>query len=157
MSQTELPAVAKNFYTLCKKCEAERYHVVLAHTSEKSAKIKCEVCGSVKSYTLPKARKASTTSAAKAPGAAKTGTGRGGRRGKNSEESRRAAHQSEYEGLLQTHDAKPTQAYSMKGKFELNHKLNHPKFGLGVIRAIQQDKIEVVFQDEIRSLIHNRP
>ncbi len=147
---TELPPVAKSFYTLCKKCEAERYHVVLAHTSEKSAKIKCEVCGSQKSYSLPKASK---PRAAAKPGAAKPA----GRRGKNSEESRRAAHIAEYEALLQSNDAKPTQTYSMKARFEANHKLDHPKFGLGVIRAIQPEKIEVVFQDEVRSLIHNRP
>lgn len=155
MTNTELPPVAKSFYTLCKKCEAERYHVVLAHTSEKSAKIKCEVCGSQKSYTLPKAKKASTSSAsstAKTPGVKAPG-----RRGKNSEESRRASHLAEYESLLQANDSSPTQTYSMKTKFENNHKLNHPKFGLGIIRVAQPEKIEVVFQDEVRSLIHNRP
>lgn len=153
MTNTELPPVAKSFYTLCKKCEAERYHVVLAHTSEKSAKIKCEVCGSQKSYTLPRtAKKASASTAAKGT-APKTP----GRRGKNSEESRRASHLAEYESLLQANDANPTQTYSMKAKFENNHKLNHPKFGLGIIRSAQPEKIEVVFQDEVRSLIHNRP
>lgn len=153
MANTELPPVAKSFYTLCKKCEAERYHVVLAHTSERSAKIKCEVCGSQKSYTLPKAGAKSSAVTKSSTGAPKAP----GRRGKNSEESRRAAHQAEYETLLQTYDANPTQSYNMKAKFEANHKLNHPKFGLGVIRISQPEKIEVVFQDEVRSLIHNRP
>ncbi|MEK6775236.1 MAG: hypothetical protein AABY64_14945 [Bdellovibrionota bacterium] len=155
MSNTELPAVAKSFYTNCKKCEAERYHVVLAHTSAKSAKIKCEVCGSQKSYTLPKAAKKSSApkSAATKTGAAKTP----GRRGKNSEEAKRAAHLAEYEALMTKANETNPISYSMKAKFEANHKLDHPKFGLGIIRAIQPEKIEVVFQDEVRSLIHNRP
>ena len=59
----ELPPVAKNFYTFCKKCDSDRYHVVLAHTTSTSAKIKCEVCASVKKYTLPKAPSASRKAA----------------------------------------------------------------------------------------------
>ncbi|MGE5084935.1 MAG: hypothetical protein ACM3MG_01440, partial [Bacillota bacterium] len=49
-----LPPVAKSFFAFCKKCDADRYHVVLAHTSATSAKIKCEICGSQKTYSLPK-------------------------------------------------------------------------------------------------------
>jgi len=149
MTQTELPAVAKSFYTQCKKCEAERYHTVLAHKTARSAKVKCEVCGAQSTYSLPKAGGASK---AKTPGAT---VGKG--RGRNSESARRASHVAEYEMLLQQNDTNPTQSYNMKGKFEQHHKLQHPKFGLGVIRNIQPDRIEVVFQDEIRSLIHNRP
>ncbi|MFN8945822.1 MAG: hypothetical protein ACK5WZ_14495, partial [Pseudobdellovibrionaceae bacterium] len=53
---TQLPSVAKSFFAFCKKCDADRYHVVLAHTSDKSAKLKCEVCKSIKSWSLPKAQ-----------------------------------------------------------------------------------------------------
>ena len=143
----QLPAVASDFYTYCKKCDSERYHKVLAHTSSTSAKIKCEVCASTKKYSLPKAPSASR----KAAGAALAARNKVAR-----ESARRTSHTAEYEALLQNNESTPTQAYNMKGKFELNHKLQHPKFGLGFIRAIQPDKIEVVFPDEVRTLIHNR-
>ena len=53
-----LPAVAKNVLYQCKKCDAERYHRVLAHTSETSAKIECEICGSKKTFKLTKPKSA---------------------------------------------------------------------------------------------------
>ena len=54
MNQLILPPVAKSFYTFCKKCDVDRYHMVLAHTSSTTAKIECEVCHSRKTYSLPK-------------------------------------------------------------------------------------------------------
>ena len=46
--------------------------------------------------------------------------------------------------------------YNMKSKFDKNTKLQHPKFGMGFIKDAMSDKIEVVFEDEVRTLIHNR-
>lgn len=136
-----LPPVGKSAYTECKKCGTDRYHTVLAHKTATSAKVKCEVCGAQKTFSLPKAQK----------------TGKVTRtRRAVSESSLRDAHSKEYEKLMQEHDSNPTQAYNMKLKFEAFHKLNHPKFGLGLIRTVQPEKIEVVFPDEIRSLVHNR-
>lgn len=142
----QLPAVAKNVYTFCKKCDADRYHIVVAHKSDTSAKVKCEVCGSHKTYTLPKPG-GEVKRAPKGAAAAKKAA---------SENSRRNQHAAEYEGLLAQHESKPVQKYNIKGKFELNHKLDHPTFGLGLIKSVYIDKIEVVFADEVRSLVHNR-
>lgn len=136
-----LAPVGKTVYTECKKCATERYHVVLAHKTATSAKVKCEVCGAQKTYTLPKAQsRKSPSTRKKAP----------------SEAAVRDAHSKEYEKLMEEHNANPTQSYNMRLKFELFTKVNHPKFGLGLIRAVQQDKIEVIFPDEVRNLVHNR-
>lgn len=140
MAETELPAVAKTIYLECKKCAAERYHVVLAHSTATSAKVQCEVCGAKKTYKLPSAKKATV----KKPGAKPRAT----------RVSKADEHRNEYEKLMSSN----TEAvkYNMKTKFAPNAKLEHPKFGMGVIRAVQPDKIEVVFQDEVRNLVHNR-
>lgn len=142
MSLNQLPPVAKSFFAFCKKCDAERYHTVLAHTTSKTAKIKCEVCGSTKSYSLPK------TGGAKA----KVSRPRAG-----SESARKSSHAAEYESLLQTHESQNAVNYNIKGKFELNQKIQHPKFGMGIVRQVQPEKVEVVFSDEVRQLVHNRP
>lgn len=146
MAEQELPAVAKTVYLECKKCEAERYHVVLAHTSATAAKVKCEVCGSTKTYKLPSAKKAAAPKAAKVakPGAKPRAT----------RVSKADEHRNEYEKLL----AAPgdAQKYNMKAAFKVNSKVDHPKFGVGIIRSALPDKIEVVFQDEVRNLVHNR-
>lgn len=144
MSLNALPPVAKSFFTFCKKCDADRYHVVLAHTTSKTAKIKCEVCGSQKSYSLPKA----TTTTGKPL------TGAAAKRREQSLNSRKSSHQAEYD-MLMNQDANVAK-YNMKANFEKGSKLDHPKFGMGFIKDAQRDKIEVVFQDEVRSLIHNR-
>ncbi|KYG62862.1 hypothetical protein [Bdellovibrio bacteriovorus] len=145
MTMNTLPPVAKSFFAFCKKCDADRYHVVLAHTSATSAKIKCEICGSQKTYSLPKTQ-------------TKTGkplTGAAAKKREQTMNSRRSSHRNEYEMLMATENA-PTASYNMKGKFEKNTKLQHPKFGMGFIKDAMSDKIEVVFEDEVRTLIHNR-
>ncbi|WP_413560672.1 hypothetical protein [Bdellovibrio sp. HCB209] len=144
MTMNTLPPVAKSFFAFCKKCDADRYHVVLAHTSATSAKIKCEICGSQKTYSLPKAQ-------------TKTGkplTGAAAKKREQTLNSRKSSHKNEYEMLMSNSGS--TADYNMKGKFEKNTKLQHPKFGLGFIKDAATDKIEVVFEDEVRTLIHNR-
>lgn len=145
MTMNTLPPVAKSFYAFCKKCDADRYHVVLAHTSSTSAKIKCEICGSQKTYSLPKAQ-------------TRTGkplTGAAAKKREQTLSSRKSSHRNEYE-MLMSNEGAPTVPYNMKGKFEKNTKLQHPKFGMGFIKDAAADKIEVVFEDEVRTLIHNR-
>jgi|JI10StandDraft_1071094.scaffolds.fasta_scaffold592230_2 hypothetical protein len=140
---TELPPVAKSFHTFCKKCDVDRYHKVLAHTNETTAKIECEVCHSKKTFKLPKAKKLTSTGkprAARAPSASQ----------------RKSNHQSEYNSLVDSLAAMEEKPYSLKAKFEIANKINHPKFGIGVVRSVQPDKIEVVFSDEVKLLIHNR-
>ena len=145
MSVSTLPAVAKSIFAFCKKCDADRYHVVLAHTSATSAKIKCEICGSQKAFSLPKAQ-------------TRTGKPLSGAAAKKREQtvnSRKSSHRNEYDMLMANEKAQ-TLPYNMKGKFEKNTKLEHPKFGIGFIKDVVNDKLEVVFEDELRSLIHNR-
>lgn len=144
MSMNTLPAVAKSFFTFCKKCNADRYHVVLAHTSSTSAKIKCEICGSQKTYSLPKA---STRTGKPLTGAAAA-------KREQTMSSRKSSHKNEYDMLMGSDSA--VVPYNMKQKFEKNQKLDHAKFGMGFIKEAMNDKIEVVFSDEVRSLIHNR-
>ena len=145
MSMNALPPVAKSFFAFCKKCDADRYHVVLAHTTSTSAKIKCEICGSVKTYSLPKAQ-------------TRTGkplTGAAAKKREQTMSTRKSSHRNEYE-MLMSNESAPVASYNMKGKFDKNTKLQHPKFGMGFIKDAASDKIEVVFEDEVRTLIHNR-
>ncbi|AHI05418.1 hypothetical protein BDW_04550 [Bdellovibrio bacteriovorus W] len=145
MSNISLPAVAKSIFVFCKKCDADRYHVVLAHTSSTSAKIKCEICGSQKAYSLPKAQSRTT----------KPLTGAAAKKREQTMNSRRSSHKNEYE-MLMSDEGAPVESYNMRSKFAKNVKLNHPKFGMGYVKEALDDKIEVVFEDEVRSLIHNR-
>lgn len=139
MAETELPAVAKSVFLQCKKCGEERYHTVLAHTSSTSAKVKCEVCGAQKTHKFISTAKKKTGGRVTKPRVSKADE-----------------HRAEYEKMLAQVEGSAAQKYDMKLSFAINQKLNHPKFGVGVIRNSLPDKIEVVFADEVRNLVHNR-
>ncbi len=139
MAEITLPPVAKSFYTFCKKCDTDRFHMVMVHTSPKQAKMKCEVCGKVMTWSLPK------TASAKAGAKAARATARS-----------RSSHREQWELLLQSNATAPESEYNFKMKFEVNTVLNHPKFGRGFIKEVQGDKIQVVFEDEVKTLMHNR-
>ncbi len=139
---TSLPAVASRVFTSCKKCAADRYQIVLAHTNATTAKVECEVCHSKKSFKLP------STKVKKVTGAAAT-------KKAQAAENRKNAHSKEFGDLVASAQG-GEQSYNMKAKFAMNDKIKHHKFGVGVIRMSLQDKIEVVFEDEIRVLVHNR-
>lgn len=142
-----LPAVASKHYAFCKKCDTDRYHTVLTHTNATTVKLKCEVCS--KTSTVNFAPKKPNSGAARLAGAAAA-------RKAQAESAKRTQYQQEYEALM-SKEGISTGKYSMKGKFGLDTKIDHPKFGVGYIRHVQPDKIEVVFSDQVRLLIHNRP
>lgn len=147
MAELTLPAVASKFHTFCKKCDSDRYHVVLTHPTSSSAKLQCEVCKAKSTYKLPKA--------GAVPGAKKL-TGAAAKRKEASQTAKKNAHNTEYNQLLEASKTTDAQKYNMKLKFAVNQQIDHPKFGVGVIRSAQHDKIEVVFPDEVRMLVHNR-
>jgi len=141
MSELALPPVAKSFFTFCKKCNADRYHKVITHTSSTSAKIECEVCHSKKAYSLPKAG-----TARKAP-VKKDATKKTGRR---------SSHADEYNQLMMNRGSEAGIPFSIRTKFTLNQKIDHPKFGAGFVKAVLIDRMDVIFQDELKTLIHNK-
>jgi hypothetical protein len=131
----ELPAVAKKIFHFCKKCNADRYQVVLSHTNKTTAKLECEVCKAKSTFKL---------AAPKKPGAKVTV-----KKGR-----RTASINSRWNEMKdKAPDAVP---YTMKGKFAEGAALSHPKFGLGFVTIAQALSIQVLFEDEERNLVHNR-
>ncbi len=141
---TALPPVAKSFHTFCKKCNAERYHIVLTHTSPTSAKIECEICHSKKTFTLTKvgsmAKKKATTKGTRKVGVRKT---------KNS-------HADEFSALMSNRGDEKGIPFSIKTKFEKDQKIDHSKFGPGFVKSIMIDRMDVMFEEEVKTLMHNK-
>lgn len=136
-SMNSLPPVARKVFYPCKKCEVERYQVVLAHTSSKAAKLECEVCHTKNTLKLtsPSSKKTSAKS--------------------KTSKSTRGSHKVRWEQLTQNAGQEPT-PYNMKQAFEVESLIDHPKFGIGVVTALTDSSIQVVFEDQERSLVHNR-
>ena len=132
----ELPAVARNINLPCKKCETDRFFVVMAHTTPTSAKVKCEVCGATKTYKLPSAKKAASPRKKSAPVVDTSKV---------------------WNEMREKFGDENIVNYTMKTKFVLNSAVQHPKFGLGFVTLVTNEKIDVAFQEGLRSLVHNRP
>jgi hypothetical protein len=138
MEMNKLPAVAKKIYYPCKKCECERYHVVTSHTGPTTARLECEVCKSKSAFKLDEPKTSRVAVPKKSPSKARI-----------------AGHVARFGELRDKNDSKP-RPYNMKTGFEVGSVLDHPKFGLGFVILATGQAIQVVFEDEERSLVHNR-
>lgn len=138
MDMTQLPAVAKKIYYPCKKCECERYHVVVAHVGPTTARLECEVCKSKVAFKLEEPKRP-RTAVPKKPVS----------------KSRAAAKVARW-GELRDKNSDTPKPYNMKLEFEVGTALSHPKFGLGFVILATGQAIQVIFEDEERSLVHNR-
>lgn len=133
-----LPTVAKKVFYACKKCETERYQVVIAHATAKSARLECEVCKTKNLMTVEEPKRSRSTVPKKKASASKV-----------------SKDLARWQQLRETQSEKPT-PYNMKTVFETGAALEHPKFGLGFVIHASVQAIQVVFEDAERSLVHNR-
>lgn len=134
-----LPPVAKSVSYQCKKCDGEKYHRVLAHKTATSASIECESCGSKKTLKLASAKKK-----------ASSGTTT---RKRVTAQSKIPKMWEEFNEKVGVESAVP---YKISSSFQENQAIQHVKFGMGYVTKAFSHKIEVVFQDSIKELIHNR-
>lgn len=141
MTQT-LPPVARNINVFCKKCDSDRYFKVLTHTSATTAKLKCEVCGCSRNYSIEEKKPATTavrkTGAAKAPSKSK------------------AAVASEWNALKDKYRGPEAVPYAISTQFQNLQSLVHPTFGLGFVTKALPYKIEVLFAEGMKELMHAR-
>lgn len=137
MELTTLLPVAQKVNVFCKKCDSDRYHVVLAHVTADSAKIECEVCKKKSKLSLKKKKATATGARTRKAAAAKENSG------------------DKWRQLVSGNNG-PATPYNMKSKYTANTKIDHARFGLGVVTTVVGNQIEVVFEDGTRSLIHNR-
>jgi hypothetical protein len=70
--------------------------------------------------------------------------------------ARKNSHTGEYELRTQKQSEKPATPYSIKSKYSENEKIQHVKFGVGFVQKTYDEKIDVIFVDEVKSLIQNR-
>lgn len=134
----ELPAVAKSIHLACKKCAVDRFFTVVAHKTETSAKVKCEVCGASQTFKLAKEKKVKKATTARKP--------------------KKAAVTPEmvWNQLKEEIGEEEVVPYNMKTRFLAETAIKHPKFGLGFVKMATSEKIDVAFQEGERSLVHNR-
>lgn len=115
--------------------------------SKLADKVQCKTCKATHSFKDPGATKAKT-SVNKVIKSAKA-------------KSRGSKRSTETVGELWTKainkNTTGTKSYTIKGSFITGDIIDHPTFGQGVVeKLIDDNKIEVLFQDDYRTLMHKK-
>ena len=140
--------VGKEVLSHCNKCKMPLAHLIVSMKNENTiGKVECKTCKTVHAYKDPSQVKATKTKSGKKR-TATTSSSRSLRAGQSIADI--------WMNAISKTDNK-SQAYSTKSCFHVDDIIDHPKFGPGIVeRVIDNDKIQVIFRHEIKTLIHNR-
>jgi len=140
-------SVGKEVLSQCSKCKLTLAHIIVTMKDTKNPdKVQCKTC--------------KATHAFKDPGASKTKTSVN-KVIKTAKAARSGRKSTETVGELWTKainkNAAQAKSYSIKDSFLTGDIIDHPTFGQGVVeKLIDNNKIEVLFQDDYRTLMHKK-
>lgn len=136
--------VGADVESICRKC-GDVWHVIVAMADGDIAKVQCKQCSGLHKYKNPE----TATAAAKAPKSPAA------KRKAPSAAERKAAASSKPKGHATTQPdlSKPTKPYKFSDRFTAGERIDHVKFGTGVVEDILDGgKMEVYFPDGRRVL-----
>lgn len=129
------PAVGKNVDSWCTKCKMMLAHTVEAVAKGRITRVHCNTCNGQHAYR------------AKPPG---TST-----RARSTKSA--VPRPPDYASLLRGRDVAAAKAYAPTERFAEGDVIRHATFGPGVVTARKDvNKIEVIFEDGPKVLIHRR-
>ena len=125
-------------------------HTIIAMVGPKVIKVKCNTCGGdhnyrgvqplvkVQSFAAPK--RASSSSSSSSSSAAK----------------KAPAVVISWDEQFKGKDLTKARKYSPRETFVVDDVVDHPTFGLGLVRAVRDGKVEVAFKQEDKILVHGK-
>ena len=132
------PAVSQEVLSHCNKCKLALAHIILVMKDDgKIGRCLCKTCGAKHVYKDPDAvkKKATRKRKPKAP---------------------EVPIEEVWKDALSKAQGDPKQ-YNIKGEFFNGEVINHPTFGQGVVdKQLDGDKIHVIFETDIKTLVQNR-
>jgi hypothetical protein len=134
--------VGKDVLSYCTKCKLNLGHTIVAMKDVKHiAKVKCNTCLTLHAYKDPsvssKQNKTRTKKTLMTPS--------------------KIISVSDLWMEKMSSTKKKSTPYSMDLKFLKGDIIDHTKFGPGIVEKVVDDKIEVIFRHEIKTLVHNKP
>ena len=110
----------------CPSCKLVRTHVIVAMKGTRAAKTECRICSSSHAYR------------------------------KNPPDTK-AKKRSQYEDAMEGRDVTKPIAYKLSKKYNAEDVIKHKSFGIGLVtRLISEKKIEVLFLESTKLLVHGR-
>lgn len=128
----------KEVLSYCGKCKLALAHVIVSMKDTNTfGKVQCKTCGATHAYKDPATKAKKVKSKPRVPG------------GKTKSIS---VGELWTEELAKANGKAKT--YSIRETFIVGDLLDHKKFGPGIVQALIDGKIEVLFQHEIKTLVH---
>jgi hypothetical protein len=125
----------------CQKCRTDGPHTVITRYEDEVRQVQCGTCGHV--HVFKPARPEPTEE--DLPDAAAGGS------------RRRQVKKLSWDEAMRSPASNKAKAYGFRDAYRQGDYLDHPKFGKGYVNEVVDDtKIEAVFKDGARVLIHNR-
>ena len=119
----------------CTRCREMTAHLVATLQESAPRRVTCKICEGTHNYR-PSPPRSRTKEGRKTRPKSLTGVG--------------------WEELMGAADMKAVRAYAMRRSFAAGDVIRHKVFGLGVVvREVDEQKIEVSFEDGIRLLVRN--
>jgi hypothetical protein len=140
----------------CGKCELNLAHTIIAMVGPKVVKVKCNTCGGehnyrgvqplvkIQSYAAPKRASASSSSSSGKPTV------------KRASASGPAVVVMTWDEQFKGKDLTKARKYSPRETFVVDDVVDHPTFGLGLVRSVRDGKVEVAFKQEDKILVHGK-
>jgi hypothetical protein len=130
----------------CTRCRTLTNHTIVAMVGSVPARVECNTCRGTHNYHAPKPEKApkaaKATAAAKTPRAPRAGSA-----------ASAASLQRDWAESVSGADKAKVRPYSMQGSFPAGCLMQHPSFGLGLVRKqVDANKIECLFESGIKLL-----
>lgn len=122
------PQLGGDVDAYCGKCKETREHVIAAlNTNGTIGRVQCRTCQSNHLYRERQAKTATTRGATRA---------------------------SRKDSAIEVDESGPVRSYSMTESFRIGDRVEHGKFGIGVVVGVRSEKIDVKFGRELKILIH---
>lgn len=129
----------------CGKCELNLAHTIIAMVGPKVVKVKCNTCGGEHQYRGEQPLVKATSFAAPKRAASSASTA-----------PKKPTVVLSWDEQFKGKDLSRAKKYSPKETFVVDDVVDHPTFGLGLVRAVRGDKVEVAFKQEDKVLIHGK-
>lgn len=142
-------AVGKDIASVCGKC-GDVWHVIVSVEGSKVTKVQCKMCSGYHRYK----RSPSDTSAE--PARKKVEVKAGGKAKAGAKKATRSTPRMDSPQIEPNLDL-PVRDYSMRETYQSGERIEHPKFGQGVVESFPTpDKMNVFFEDGRRTLAQGR-
>ncbi|HSP20579.1 MAG TPA: hypothetical protein VLQ79_13755 [Myxococcaceae bacterium] len=120
----------------CTRCKMELAHTILAMVGPKIVRVRCNTCGGDHVYRGTQSRSRAAAAKPRATPAERTVVA--------------------WDAQLAALDVGSAQDYRPDQHYTVDQVVRHPTFGLGIVRAVRQDKMDVAFKAAERTLVQGR-